>query len=344
MLMKKYNLIFTSCLIAILTACGGKQEAKQADRMVRVKAVNITSTGVVIPVYATGRLSSSTEIKLSFKTGGVIEAIPVMEGQKVQTGDILARLDLAEINAQAGQADLALKKAERDFIRIQNLYNDSVATLENLQDAKTALDVARANYDISSFNLEYSVIRSPFRGRVLKKLAEENEIIGPGHPVIILSSTEADWVLKANITDRDIVKLSIGDSARVVFDAHPGTIFKSEIVELGHIADPFTGTYEIELRISPENRKLVSGFVGKAEIFPLGTVDCLQIPVDALFDASGLSAYVYVLDGNMVSRRRVELLSVSDPVCVISGLSDGEKIITEGMNYLNDGDEVVVIN
>jgi len=136
--MKKIT-ILTAIIVISLTGCKPPEEQKadQDDRIsIRVQPVEFME--YKIPVRAIGMLGTMTEIKLSFKTGGIVREIRVKEGERVRRGDILAVLDLSEIRAQVDQAQIAMEKAGRDLTRAENLYRDSVATLEQLQNARSA--------------------------------------------------------------------------------------------------------------------------------------------------------------------------------------------------------------
>ncbi|MDV7400678.1 hypothetical protein RZS08_55190, partial [Arthrospira platensis SPKY1] len=98
-------------------------------------------------------------------------------------------LDLTEIEAQVRQAKEGLDKARRDLQRAQNLYADSIATLEQVQNATTAVEVATQSVEIAEFNRQFSEIRAPFAGKVVAKLLNEGEVTGPGTPVFYLIAT-----------------------------------------------------------------------------------------------------------------------------------------------------------
>ncbi|WP_185263942.1 efflux RND transporter periplasmic adaptor subunit, partial [Elizabethkingia anophelis] len=108
-------------------------------------------------IEATGVFTTDDETVLSFKNGGVISKITVKEGDAVRKGQLLASVLSSEVDAKAGQAKLAVEKARRDFERASKLYRDSVATLEQMQNAKTALDVAQQDLKSVSFNQQYSL-------------------------------------------------------------------------------------------------------------------------------------------------------------------------------------------
>jgi multidrug resistance efflux pump len=131
-------------------------------------------------IAAYGLMATKNESRLSFKVGGVIRKIYVKEGQSVQRGQTLASLDLTEIDAQVSQAKSNVEKLKRDVERIERLYNDSAATLEMVQNSKTAYDVANENKSIAEFNREYATIKAASSGKILKKFLNEGELTGPG--------------------------------------------------------------------------------------------------------------------------------------------------------------------
>jgi len=337
-----FPLYFLAGLV-ILAACGDSGPKEAAEPVVAIETIKITDTIIVIEVRTAGKLASKSESKLSFKTGGIIQKIMVDEGQSVRKDQLLAQLNLEEINSRVSQAELALKKAERDYGRAENLYRDSVATLEQFENAGTALEVARSNASIANFNLQYSTIRAPTYGKILKRIAESNEIIAPGHPVFLFASTGSDWVVRANLTDRDIVRVRMRDSAHVRFDAYPGELFTGVISEIGTSADPYTGTYEVEVQMTRRPETLVSGFIAKVDIFPAALEKHVVIPVESLIDGTGLTGYVLVLKDQQPERRKILIRAVTDQGIVVGeGLSPGEELIVEGAEYIKPGSKIQV--
>ncbi len=343
---KKVNPIYF-LLIALVFSNACKQKAPMESRksMIPVKTWITQKKNIQFPVRTSGKLSKKSEIKLSFKTGGIISSINVKEGEIVKEGQVMARLNLMEIKAKANQARLALQKAERDYKRVQNLYQDSVATLEQYQNMQTALEVARNQQDIAQFNLEYSVIKAPADGRVLKRLVEANEIIAPGHPVFLFSSTKNDWVLRCNLSDRDVVKLKLLDSAQVFFDAYPSHTFTAEVSQIAEWADPYTGTYEVELRILKETELLLSGFIAKAQIYPSQGKSLVVIPAGALVRGKGRTGFVYVVENGKPLMKKIRFTKISnDSLSVDQGLSAGEVLITEGSYYIDGSSAIEIKN
>ncbi len=256
-----------SAFAIALTGCGESNADSSEIETVAVRTAKVENAMLAPPVRVTGILSGKAESKLSFKIGGIVDRIHVREGQGVRQGQLLATLKLSEINAQVNQAQNAFDKAARDLERVQNLYKDKVTTLEQLQDATTGFEMAKSTLEIAKFNWRYANIYAPASGKILKRFAEESELISPGMPVLTMSSAQAGWVLKVGLADRDVVRVALGDTAQLAFDAFPGQLFPAMVTEISGTAAPMTGTFEVELAVAaPPGAMFMSGIMGRAEI------------------------------------------------------------------------------
>ena len=171
---KRALMMFPTLLVLSATwiGCGvGSTETLQVgdhpQPVIAVRLADVERGERSHAIESGGRLALKAEVSLSFKTGGVVESVSTDEGRRVRRGQLLAQLDLSEIEARSTQARAALGKAERDLARAQDLYDDGAATLEQVQNVRTALEVARSDLDIAEFNVYYSVIRAPASGWVL---------------------------------------------------------------------------------------------------------------------------------------------------------------------------------
>jgi multidrug efflux system membrane fusion protein len=343
--MKNQYIILTTIVI-LLTACKPVKEKEAPEKEVlQVKVHRVELRAYKLPVRAVGLLSTTTEMKLGFKTGGIVRKLYFKEGSSVKRGDILAVLDLSEINAGVNQATIGMEKAQRDLTRAENLYRDSVVTLEQLQNARSAYEMALSQKKVADFNMEHSRIKAPASGKIQKYLVEENELIAPGYPAILFGSTESDWVVRVALTDKDIVKFSLGDSALVVMDAFPARKFRAEITELGAIADPVTGTYEAELRILHPDPQFRSGFISRADLYPTQTISTAVVPLESLLGANDNLASVYVYSEGAVKKRKIRTgRIIGDQIIVTEGVAPGELVVTEGAKYIMKDSSVKAVN
>jgi RND family efflux transporter MFP subunit len=338
------NHIFTAVVIATLSvSCGKKQEKKQeAEEILTVEVQPVMRRNLSEPIFASGVLSSKSEMKLAFKTGGMIRRIYVSEGQAVKEGQLLAELDLSEIDAQVRQAKLGLEKSERDLERVKKLYADEATTLTNVQDATTGFDVAKQSVQVAEFNQKLSRIYAPTSGRILRKISEQGELITPFVPAFILGTGESAYIVNVGLADRDVVKVKMGDNATIYLDAYPNEPFQAKITQIAQTVNPATGTFEAELQIQPNGKKLISGFVAKAEISTGKGASTLAVPIESLVEADKNKAFVYILRNNQsVTKTPVTLGHIfGNNVAIVSGISEGMQIVTKGANFLGDGAKV----
>lgn len=306
------------------------------------------------PVRISGTLENKSEQNLAFKVSGLVKQIKASEGQWVKSGQVLAELDLEEINAQVAKAQSVLDNAERNLGRFQSLQGQNALSIDQLQTAETQVDVARSDLTVAKFNLRHAVIRAPADGRVLKRYIENNEMVAPGTPAFVFAPNKGGWVMRAGVTDRDIVRLSLGDSAEVTLDAYPGVIFNAQINELAARAD-ISQTFGVELRLEEEaNSPLLAGFVAFAQIVPIHTRQVVLIPAMAMVRASrtanvrkaGIHSEVEVFvvnENNQAELRRLPLLAIErGNLVVIAGLEEGERVVTAGASFLSEGRLVTV--
>ncbi|KKL79121.1 hypothetical protein LCGC14_2018000, partial [marine sediment metagenome] len=335
-------LIMTGLLI-IATGCGEKAVQQNFDEKVVVETVEAVQKEVAIPVHSSGKLSAKLEVKLAFKTGGITDRIYFDEGQTLKKGQLLAQLDLSEINAQVFQERAAFEKALRDLERVKKLYEDNVTTLEQLQNASTALEIAASRVKVAEFNLHYSSIFAPANGKILKRFVEPGELVGGGSPVFLFGSDENDWIVRIGVVDMDIIRLTLGDSASVFFDTYPDIRFSAYISEIAETADPMIGTFEVEVTLDKNEHKLVSGFIAKVDIVPSKREAFYIIPVESLVEGDGKNGFVYTLEKDTGVARKigVEIGHIFDrEIAISSGLKDGDAVIFKGVEYLSDGTQV----
>ncbi|MES2519304.1 MAG: efflux RND transporter periplasmic adaptor subunit [Bacteroidota bacterium] len=345
--MKKI-LIPSILFLSLLVSCGKKKEVKKAlieDDIISVKLADVSQANSTEAIKVSGLVGSLQEARLSFKTGGIIEKIYVKEGQNVRKGQLLATLNLTEINAQVQQASESVQKAERDLKRITNLYRDSVATLEQVQNLTTALSVAKQSFEIASYNQGYSKIYASNNGVIVKKLMNEGELAGPGTPVFFMNASGVnDWVIKVGIADKDWTRLRMGDRATVQLDAFPETIFTAVVSNLSQGADQSSGLYQAELQLNTQGKKIATGLFGNAQIMPSTIQKHTSIPIDAVVEGNGDDASVYVVANGKAHKMPIRLVGIDNTRAFVgTGLAGIMQVITDGSAYLVEGSKVKVV-
>lgn len=309
-----------------------------------VELAPVVYTDNAVPVRATGVLSRKTEADLSFKIGGMIEAVNVRAGDVVAKDQVLAQLRLDEIDAQLAQARSGLEKAQRDLARVEKLQANAVATLENLQDARTAVDVAAAQVRIAEFNRRYAVITAPAAGRILRRSAEPNELVGAGKPILGFAADDDGWLVKAGLADADLMRVRVGDRAEVSLGAEAEQI-AGTITHIAEAADETTRTTQIEIALERAPTEARSGFVVTAALYPQPVKARPRVPATVLVEGAHQTANLYLVEpGANVARRvtvEVEALDGADAY-LRTALPKTAQLVVRGGEYLHDGATVAV--
>ena len=330
--------------LGLMTACSKKEAAAPAVAApTTVRAEKVVYSSQAIPVYATGVLSRRTEANLSFKVGGIVEEIAVRAGDAVKQGQILARLRLAEIDAHAAQARSLLEKAQRDLARVESLRADRVATLENLQDARTAVESAEAGVQIAAFNRLHAAIVAPSDGRILRRLAEPDEMVEAGHAVLIFASDGDGWIVRAGIAERDVARLHIGDRAQVnELTASP---LPARVTQISEAAEPATRTTEVELLLEVPPTGGRSGYVVRTVITPQPVTERPVVAASALIEGTAGKAYLFFVEANSTKAKRIQVDVAGidgDRVFLDTPLPRDASVVNSGAEYLQDGAAVNV--
>ncbi|GAB4415586.1 MAG: efflux RND transporter periplasmic adaptor subunit [Bacteroidia bacterium] len=340
-------MIFGLYIALLAAACTSRaEETPAAAQAIPVALAPIVFTQEAPAIHSSEQIGSKEEMRLSFKVGGIITAVYVQEGSRVQQGQVLARLDPVEIDAQVRQAQAAADKARRDLERIERLYADTVATLEQVQDLRTALSVAESQLEIATFNQQQAVIKAPAGGRVLKRFAERGELISPGAPVYFLAADNSSQVLRMSVSDVEVVDIRPGDRAELRFAPYPGEVFGAQVSEIAAAADPRTGAFEVELSLAPSPLTLKNGFVGQVTLFPAGRETRARIPMGAVVEAGSDWLRIYVPDSAHARLLRLGGYELGDSFLSVpaASLTGYTHVIEAGAKYLSPGSPIQVID
>ena len=341
-LLNIFRLPLAAVVALSLARCGENKAAvgQPADEPIPVKVQPVLNANEGRVLKYSGLIASNSEARLSFKIGGMISHIYVKEGDHVVTGQLLATLDMTEINATVQQASQNVEKAQRDERRINNLYRDTVASLEQVQNSHTQTTVAGEALRIAHFNQQYAQIRATSDGTILQKLSNEGEYAAAGTAVLSFNGAgQHDYVVRFGVSDKDWAILHRGDKAAVSIDAYPEQRFTGVITKLAEGADAVGGTYAVEVTIAPAGYKLAPGLFCSLQLQPPGKRTYTFIPASALAEGEGSTGFVYTVNAD---RRTVKKLPVrvaflqGDRIAISSGLDSVQEVVTDGVGYLTE--------
>ncbi|MCT4594449.1 MAG: efflux RND transporter periplasmic adaptor subunit [Anaeromicrobium sp.] len=348
-------------LLFSLTACSKASADLNDERVKAVKVHEVKLEKRPIFLEYIGTVDSKETTKYGFKVNGKIESIMVEKGDKVKIGDVLAILDIKDLNFKMkgakgvlDTASLNIEKVKdtldynRDYFeKIEKLYEQRAASKDNYDKAKLQLDQneasylqakaqyerAKADYDHSLTLIEDSTIKTKKNGVVLEVLGEENELIGAYHPAVVVRSESQ--VVNVGVSQSEIDKIILGEKARVDVE---NNISQGIISNISEVPDENTRTYNTEVVVNNEKYRL--GSIAKVS-FPVGEEKGIWIPMTAIF--SNGEDYVYVIKEDRAFKRGIKIKNIYDNMMEIEGVKVGEIIAVSGMKNLDDGSKVKIV-
>jgi membrane fusion protein, multidrug efflux system len=346
-------LALAAAIAILLGGCqrggGADAEAKTADgkpveevkipvEMALVKRESISSN-----FQGTAALEAQAVAQVVAKTGGVILAIRVEEGQFVARGALLAQLENDRQRLSLAQASANLRKVQNDLKRQTELFNRKLIGSGVFEQLKLDLETLKASYDIAALELSYTEIRAPISGTVSQRMVKLGNQINVGQSLFRIDDFDP-LEARVAVPERDMQAIKAGQAVQMLVDAMPGQVFVGSVGRVSPVVDPKTGTFDVIAQFKDANQTLRSGMFGRINIVTSVHENALIVPRVALLTEDG-SAAVYVVVAGKVVRKAVTLGFTSDGRSeILSGLAVGDQVVTLGQNAVREGSLVQVIN
>ncbi len=301
-----------------------------------------------------GSVESSTESVIAGEVDGLVVEFPVREGDRIQKGQVLARLRTAnlELRLRAAEADLReaearLKLAERNLERAQELFDSKVFSQQELDQPfyesvalRGRVERLRADIDLTRDDIERCTIQAPFPGVVVAERTEVGQWLGRGDPVVELMSTE-DLEVSVDVPELHFAQLRVNTRVTIEFEALRGRAVPGAVSAVIPRADPEARTFPIKVRFANPGGQAAPGMLAQVS-FPGGEPHSATIvPKDGLV-LSGSEQMVFVIDDDNTAKPIPVRAGtgVRDWVEVRGPVQAGQRIITRGNERLRPGQAV----
>jgi RND family efflux transporter MFP subunit len=346
----------------------GGQRLPMTVEMASVKRADMSSEVTVV-----GNLVGRATVEAGPKVAGRLETVSVRMGDRVNRGQVIAKVEDRELQEQVKQAKASydvsaatirqreadLRLAQTNLDRSRNLFERELIPKQTFDDtdaryqaAVAQLDLARAQYaqtqarlDELKINLSNTIITSPVSGFVAKRVLDPGGWVTPN--TAFISVVDIGVVrLVANIVEKDIRRITQDLPASVEVDAYPGEKFTGRVAHIAPVLDPATRTGQIEIDIANPDFRLKPGMYAKVAFTVDKKENALVIPTEALVDLGG-NRGVFMANkgeqGQVANFKKIDVGIVNQTLAeVTSGLTEGENIVTTGAAALREGDRILL--
>lgn len=349
--MKKMYL-FALATTLFITSCGHKKEGN--DTLIRpVKTAQVSSQSVIRKDFS-GIVEAIEYVKLAFRVSGQIINLPVVEGQRVKKGQLIAAIDPRDIALQYAADKAAYETAAAQVERNKRLLRRQAISLQEYEISVANYQKAKSAYELSTNNMRDTKLTAPFDGSIEKRLVENYQRVNSGEGIVQLVNTQK-LRIKFTVPDDYLYLLRAKDAKfKVVFDTYPNNVFDARLEEYLDISTDGTGIPVTVIIDDPAFNRAVydvkPGFTCKiklaSDIAPFLEEKLVNVPLSAVFgESENKKTYVWVIKDNKVNRREVTVYSPTGEanLLISKGLEPGETIIIAGVHQLVEGQTVKVI-
>ncbi len=235
------------------------KEGKDEVPAVPVEVATTQRADMAALYTGTAPVESDRKAFVMPKVQGEIRQVLADEGQRVKAGQVLARLDGDKLRLEVALSEATMRKLERDYNRNLELQQKGLVSATAIDNLKYELAAAKATWELTRLQLSYTDIRSPIAGTVTQRLdvvkvgntvTPVGGVIESGDSALFVVEDLETLMLRVNVPERELAKLSVGQPAELSFDAVPGRTFRGEIALISPYVNADTATFAVRIRVT----------------------------------------------------------------------------------------------
>lgn len=320
---------------------GTQVEEEQAA--IPVEAVTISLGDVAAFYSGTATLEADQQAEVVSEINGVVLGIYAEEGDFVNKGDVLARVETDRYKLEVQRAQAALQRLETDLERKRELYQKELVSLEAYEQINAEYEAQKAEYGLAMLNLRHTDIRAPISGYIAERMIRPGNLVELYEPVYKIASYDP-LLAVIHVPESRLAVLNKGQKVSMHLDAWPGQEFSGRVIRVSPVVDPDTGTFRVTSAISDDGGRLKPGMFGRVNVHYDLRESVPVVPRDAVVTEDEQS-HVFVIGESGNAERRSVVLGYEErgTIEVVDGLSEGEQVVTAGKGSLSDGARVEVV-
>ncbi len=300
--------------------------------------------GDVLAVYSgTAPIEAFAEADVIAKVEGEIREVLVEEGDEVEKGQVLARLDGDRLRLELNESRARLRKMQRDFERNRDLREKGLLSEGDYEKLQFDLESLQASYNLASLELDYTQIRAPISGVISERYIKLGNTIRVNDPLYRVTNFDP-LVAYLHVPEREYQQITPDQPVAIDIDALADKTILASVTRVSPIVDPETGTFKITIEIRDESRRIKPGMFGRISIIYDRHENVLQVPRSADMEEMGVES-VFVVEDDKAVRRIVQTgYGENGMIEITEGLDDADNVITVGQLGLKPDATVTVIN
>jgi membrane fusion protein (multidrug efflux system) len=317
-------------------------EAKPADTQ-PVETARVEQGELVARYAATATLQAEQEAQIVAEVPGTVLELLVEEGDPVQKGQLLARIDAAHSQLQLREAEADLQRRKNDVERGEKLLARKLIAETSHDQAQSEFAVRRAEVALARVVVAKSEIRAPFDGIVTRRWIKRGQLLAANAPVFDVADFR-DLRADLRVPERDAVALAAGQPVSFTVDALDNRRYEAAVERVAPVVDRESGTVKVTVRIDNRDRSLRPGLFTRMDIAFLHVANALLMPKTAVLGSRG-DEFAYVIEDGKAHRAAIRTGHENGSrIQVLEGLGVGAEVVITGQAALSEGSLVQVLN
>ena len=294
-----------------------------------------------------GSVETKQNIVISPEYNGLLERIYVKEGQRVNKGQLLAKIDDGGISQQLAQMETQLALSKTTFERRQRLWEQNIGSeIEYLQ-AKAQYEGQQNSVAQMRSQVGKTTIRAPFSGTIEDVIAEQGTVVASGQTQIMRLVSLEDMYIEAEIPEDYLTSVSENTPVTINFPILNKTV-DSKVRQASNYISPTNRTFRIEVAVPNKDKSIKPNLTARLKINDYTSEKALLIPLSVISENADGEQYVYIAEGEdtpVAKRQIIETgRSQGQNIEVLSGSSNGDFVIKEGARTVKEGQELQIKN
>ncbi len=348
---KKHKIVVALLFISLLLALvwyfqhHASQKAVTGRAIERIPvSVALVSKSAVRDSFSTvGTVEAFREADIFSESTGLVRKVSAEPGSPKKAGDVLFVVDDELATARKRKADAHYRQAKRDVERYKNLFREGAVALSAYESVQLQLEEAEAEFIAANRKYSDTRVKAPFSGIVTSRFVEQGELVQEGKKVAQMVDMMKVKVI-IFVPEREIVKFAEGALLTVTSDLYPGEAFSGKVSSVSNKAGR-DHTFRVEVVLqNPEKSVFRSGMFARVILKGNEDRQAVLVPRVALVSGIRNPELFVVRNGKAFLKPFVAGMELQKQLEVLSGLSEGEQVVTSGQNELHDGVDVVIID
>ncbi len=330
---------------AMFSGCGSANNDGPANRAerppTRVMTHRVERESLIDEIQALGTAGANESVEIKPRVASIVTKIAFTEGQRVTTGTLLIELENSEIRAGLAVAEASLSESRSSYNRSRSLIDTQVISAANLEQLQAAMQVDEAQVQAAKARLANTRIHAPFDGRIGLRRVSLGGFVDSSTVITTLDDTA---IIKLDFTVPEaflaVIKEGMAISANSL--VYPDQPFIGTVDSIDTRLDPVARSVQVRALLPNSDGLLKPGMFMSVNLQrDRGLV--LVVPEESIVPERG-SQYVFIVSDGIATRREIKLgRRVPGAVEIVSGLQDGELVVTEGTHKLRDGSPVETV-